>query len=220
MEQSQVTIEEVLANPKRIDEFISNQEPFILRSAARASGRFISKNDDEWSIALEGFLKAVQKYDQSRGGFFPFAEMVIHNSLVDQFRIDQKHQVEGLTDTFDEIAMVTKPEVEIRQEIVTLSEKLATYGIRFKDLADCSPKAEKTKRACAQAIRELLLHDDWRREMQSTKLLPVGKIQHITTIPRKILERHRKYIIAVTEILDGDYLYLADYVKHIKEGLR
>jgi len=217
---SQITIEEVLNDPTRIDEFISNQEPFILRSAARASGRFITKNDDEWAIALEGFAKAVQKYDQSRGGFFSFAEMVIHNSLVDHFRIEQKHNAEGLTDTIDEIASLPKTGLEIRQEIVVLSETLFAYGIRFKDLAECSPKAEKTKRACAQAIRELLQKEGWRREMQMTKRLPVAKLEQNTNVPRKILERHRKYIIAVTEILDGDYIYLAEYVKHIKEGLR
>ena len=217
---SQITIEEVLNDPNRIDEFISNQESFILRSAARASGRFITKSDDEWAIALEGFLKAVQKYDHSRGGFFPFAEMVIHNSLVDHFRIDQKQRIEGLTETIDEIAMMPQPAIEIRQEIGLLSQTLAAYGIRFKDLADCSPKAEKTKWACAQAVRGLLQQEGWRREMQSTKRLPIAKLEHNTTIPRKILERHRKYIIAVTEILDGDYIYLAEYVKRIKEGLR
>jgi len=224
MGESQITIEEVLDNPKRIDEFIADQEHFILRSAARASGRFISKSDDEWAIALEGFLKAVQKYDKDRGGFFSFAEMVIHNALVDQFRVDQKHQMEGLTDTMQESNPVAQRKEDTQRgillEIKELNETLAGYGITFIDLADASPKAAKTKRACAQAIRGLLLQDDWRHEMQSTKLLPIARIQQITHIPRKILERHRKYIIAVTEILDGDYLYLAEYVKHIKEGLR
>jgi len=223
MGQSQITIEEVLANPKQIDEFISNQESFILRSAARASGRFITKNDDEWAIALEGFLKAVQKYDQSRGGFFSFAEMVIHNNLVDHFRMDQKHRMENLTDNIEEYATSAQEEGiqrGILQEIEELNDTLAGYGITFKELADASPKASKTKRACVQAIKGLLLQDDWRQEMQSTKLLPIARIQQITNIPRKILERHRKYIIAVTEILDGDYLYLAEYVKHIKEGIR
>jgi RNA polymerase sigma factor len=220
MRQSQLEIEDIITNPNRIEEFISDQEPFILRSASRASGRYITKSDDEWAVALEGFHKAVQKYDQGRGEFFAFADKVIHNCLVDQFRIDQRHQSETKTDTIEEIAAPKQPGEEILQEIEELNNALAAYGIHFKDLAACSPKAEKTKLACALVIRGLLQHDSWRIEMQSTKRLPIAKIQHKTAIPRKILERHRKYIIAVTEILDGEYLYLAEYVKHIKEGLR
>lgn len=217
MEQRQITIKDVLANPQRMDAFISNQESFILRSASRAAGRFITKADDEWAIALEGFLKAIQKYDEDRGGFFSFAELVIHNSIVDQFRVEQKNRIEGLTDSIDEVVDLTDTGQAIRLEIEALAETLASYGILFKELAACSPKAEKTKRACAQAIRGLLQQNEWRREMQFSKRLPIGKIQQQTTIPRKILERHRKYIIAVTEILDGDYLFLAEYVKQVKE---
>ena len=214
---SQVTIEDVLANPQLIDVFISTQESFILKSASRASGRFITKSDDEWAIALEGFLKAVHRYDKTRGGFYAFAETVIHNSLVDHFRVDQRHHAEEATETMEENIPAEQSDGEIRLEIQIFSERLGTYGIRFKDLADSSPKANKTKKACALAIRGLLQEAGWRKEMQATKLLPIAKIQQKTGVPRKILERHRKYIIAVTEILDGDYLYLAEYVKQIKE---
>lgn len=221
MEQRQVTIEDVLADHILIDEFIQNQESFILRSASRASGRHISKKDDEWAIALEGFLKAVQRYDIERGGFYSFAERVIHNSLVDQFRVDRKNQAEGLTDCIEEYAPMVHTTEEFRrgvqQEIHELNETLASYGISFQELADCSPKAEKTKRNCGQAIRVLLQHKEWLDEMKVSKRLPIAKLQQHITIPRKILERHRKYIIAVTEILDGDYLYLAEYVKQFKE---
>jgi RNA polymerase sigma factor len=42
-------------------------------------------------------------------------------------------------------------------------------------------------------------------------------IEKNTHVPRKILERHRKYIIAAIEILSGEYPYLADYLRYIRE---
>jgi RNA polymerase sigma factor len=42
-------------------------------------------------------------------------------------------------------------------------------------------------------------------------------IEKNTNVPRKILERHRKYIIAAIEILSGEYPYLADYLRYIRE---
>jgi len=37
-------------------------------------------------------------------------------------------------------------------------------------------------------------------------------------VPRKIIERHRKYIIAATEIVGGDYPHLSQYMSFIKRG--
>jgi RNA polymerase sigma factor len=38
-----------------------------------------------------------------------------------------------------------------------------------------------------------------------------------TGISRKILDRHRRYIIAAVEILSGDYPLLAEYMQFIKD---
>jgi RNA polymerase sigma factor len=42
-------------------------------------------------------------------------------------------------------------------------------------------------------------------------------IEKNSQVPRKILERHRKYIVAAIEILSGEYPYLAEYLRYIRE---
>ena len=69
-----------------LDALIAKHEPFILKCAVKASGRFISKSDEEWSCALEGFSKALQRFDPERGPFYPFAELVIRRTILDYFR--------------------------------------------------------------------------------------------------------------------------------------
>jgi len=51
--------------------------------------------------------------------------------------------------------------------------------------------------------------------MKTTKQLPIKIISENAKVPRKILERHRKYIITAAEILSGDYPKLAEYLSHI-----
>ena len=59
---------------------------FILRTASTVSRRYVTKEDDEWSIALQAFAQAVQDYDPEKGSLQGFAEVVIRRRLTDQFR--------------------------------------------------------------------------------------------------------------------------------------
>ncbi len=54
---------------------------------------------------------------------------------------------------------------------------------------------------------------------KNTKLLPVKILEKNTKVPRKIIERHRKYIIAAIVILSGEYLELAEYLRYIREEM-
>jgi RNA polymerase sigma factor len=54
-------------------------------------------------------------------------------------------------------------------------------------------------------------------ELRRSKQLPLKNIEKSAQVPRKILERHRKYIIAAIEILSGEYPNLAEYLRYIRE---
>ena len=81
--------------------------------------------------------------------------------------------------------------------------------------AASSPKSAKTKEACRKAVRCILDRGDILDEVVETKQLPIKTIQKSTGLPRKILERHRRYIIAAMVILSGEYPHLAEYVSNI-----
>ena len=106
-----------------------------------------------------------------------------------------------------------------RAEIAAMQTLLGQYGFSFFDLADCSPKAAKTRASCAQATRVLLSDAALLESMQRRKKLPVRELQKRSGVSRKILDRHRRYIIAAAEILSGNYPVLSSYMDFIrKEG--
>ena len=49
------------------EQYIMDHEFFILRTARIATGKRITKADDEWSIALSAFWEAMEKHDPSKG---------------------------------------------------------------------------------------------------------------------------------------------------------
>ncbi len=50
-------------NTEILEELIKEYEHFMLSCAAKTSGHYIDKSDDEWSVALLAFYEAVQSYE-------------------------------------------------------------------------------------------------------------------------------------------------------------
>jgi len=241
---SEVTMRDVLAaksDDALRNNFIYENTHFILVSAYRAAGHYVSESDDEYSVALIAFNEAIDYYEQDQGEFYSFAALVIRRRLYDYFRSASRFAGEismapsAFSGDIEEDSPDMPLQVEIRRRETEISEQndstpikdeieavqklLSRYGFSFFDLTDCSPKAGKTKTACAQAVAYLLQHKNLIRKMQETSMLPVKEILEHTKISRKILERHRRYIIAATEILNGEYPLLAEYMSYIRKAL-
>ena len=206
-------------NPQALEDFIREYENYIRKQASLASHRYITPSDDEWSVALSAFSEAVHKYDFDKGAFLPFAELVIKRRLADYFRSQSRKGEEISLEEVEEPAYEDSRGSDLPLEIEALGQVLDNYGFRFMDLPECSPKAEKTKIACAAAITYLAGHKEILDEMRNQRQLPIKKIENCTGLPRKIMERHRKYIIAATEIVAGEYPHLQSYLEKMLKGV-
>ena len=215
-----------------LDRFVRNSNRFILRCASNTCKRFITESDDEYEVALVAFCEAVRTFKADAGGFSGFAALVIRRRLMDYFDAQTRRSREisvGSAMTWDEggaggvIAEVQQKlaredsSYSVRDEIAALGAVLREYGFTFFDVAEASPRAEKTKKCCARAVNWMLELVERVLEMRRKHSLPVVAISKALDIARKIIERHRSYIIASTEILDGDYPHLAEYLDYIKK---
>ena len=215
-----------------LNDLVRSNNRFILRCASKVCRRFITESDDEYEIALVAFCEAVRTFNERAGDFKAFAALVIRRRLVDHFTKQSRHSREisvGNAMTWDDgepngvilelqqQLVQDTPGHTVRDEIEALGETLNEYGFSFFDIAEASPKAEKTKGYCARAVNWMLEVVERVLTMRRTHSLPVTAITRALEIARKIIERHRRYIIAATEILDGDYPYLAEYMDYIKK---
>jgi RNA polymerase sigma factor len=216
---------------------VRQYEWFILKTASDACKHSLTKSDDEWSVALQGFAEAVKSYRPEKGSFTGLAQLVIRRRLVDYIRSQAKHRGEIATDprAFDvpsdepggglaihlaaEQRVRTEQQDSLRLEIEAANLLFRQYGFSFFDLAEYSPKAQKTKAACKKAVVFLLKNPSLTEEMRRLRQLPVKNLERSVQIPRKILDRHRKYIIAAAELLSGEYPCLAYYMRDIREEL-
>lgn len=231
-------------DPEYRNEFIDRNRTFIRVTAAKAIHHFVSEHDDEWSVAMMAFNEAIEKYTPDRGKFSAFAEMVISNRLKDQLRREYRYKAEvpfepaaleggsRETEVPDPVTVEIQKKLEreamnepaddtaqAREEIEAVQKLLSRYGFSFFDLTSCSPKAEKTKTECAKAVAALLTDETLFERMRSSGTLPAEGIIQASGVKKKILERHRKYIIAAAEILHGEYPLLAGYMHYIRKQI-
>ena len=223
---------------KLLSDFIQAQKHFIINCSYRTTHKYITQSDDEWSIALIAFTNAVKTYDSKKGSFFSYAERIIKHNLIDYYRSTKKFNQEltvnpgvfesNPEDNDSDIGLkmeVTNKlskqiDTSVKDEIEAANAVFETFGFSFYTLTSCSPKSAKTKEACKQAVLYILDNPIIKDEIYQTKQLPLKLIQKNTNLPRKLLDHHRRYLLAAIEILSGEYPLLAEYMSFIrKEGI-
>ena len=222
---------------EKFNKFVKDNERFIKKCAAKSCRRFVREEDDEWSVALVAFYEAVRTYDEGKGRFSSFAQLVISRRLKDYFDSESRHRMEIATspETFDgdidpEEASAYEKEVAktaaadavfsevdnpVAHEIFALRDVLKKYDFEIFDIGKASPKAGKTKRACAAALRCILEDKELAGQIQEKGTLPYSRLLEVEGVTKKILERHRKYLIVAVLVLGGDYPNLSEYMRGI-----
>ena len=220
-------------DPRKADELIRSYIPFIRSEAAKCISRVCTEQDDEYSIAMIAFHEAILGYEQERGAFLGYASMLIKSRIIDYQRREARHQgqvsiyaesgeddrtiLDEMADGRDRYEEAVNLEAT-KQEIAELSAVMGRFGVSFSDVADHSPRQERTLEACTRAVRwaagdKLLLE-----ELLRTGKLPMARLVQGSGAERKTLERHRKYILAMLLIQTNGYEIIRGHLKHVLKG--
>ena len=223
-------------DPQAKNSFLTEEQDHILRLTSKILGRTISRSDDEWSVGFIAVSEAIDSFEPSKGSFWSYASVVIKSRLTDAFRKQKRtyNEISVSPDTFSgevdeeneslniQLEVTDKIAVEslgvnnsLKMELDALNAELSVFDISLKDLYECSPKSSKTKQSCSMIVNAIFLPPPIVRMIRETKKLPIKDILNRIKISSKIIDRHRKYLIAVSIILDGDYPFITEYVKDL-----
>jgi RNA polymerase sigma factor len=213
-----------------LNKVLEDYKPFVKKTVSSVCKRYIYENDDEFSIGLIAFHDAFYKYDRSRGAsFLSFAEVIIKRKVIDYIRVNGRHQnisVEAniqndegeaqnrITDTLSlEEYGREKETTDRREEILAFTEKLKEYSLSFEDLVKNSPKHEDARMNAISIADTVVSTPSLLDYLMAKKRLPIKQLEKQVRFSRKTIERNRKYIIAISIIIMGDFYYLKDYLK-------
>ncbi len=204
---------------------------FILQCISQVTKRYVDiYNDEEYSIGLLAFHEAIDQYDLYQNvSFLSFASLVIRRRIIDHIRAQQKYKlilpmssfshddeenigIENLvTVHFDEYFEISIS----KEEILLLTQTLLQYKISFSDLVRLTPKHKDTKKRVFSIVHIILQNPAFLNFLLQNKKLPIALLCKEIYISRITIERHRKYIIAMTILLSGPYENLQKYVKEV-----
>lgn len=220
---------------KLLNELIHSYKPFIAKTVSSVCKRFIYETDDEFSIGLIAFNEAIHKYNPEKGhSLIRFSEILIKRRVIDYIRTQSKTEnisldVGNQTDheEFDGTlidaelsidAYKEKAENELRkEEIIRFTEVLEQYHLSFSDLLQQSPKHADARKNAILVAKTLVENDELKELFLLKKKLPMKHLENHVEVSRKTIERNRKYIMAITLILIGDFIFLKDYIKGVLE---
>ena len=225
-------IAEAKTNKERMGFLVNAYMPFIKKCI---SDVFFKKEQQEEYIteAMLGFLQSVQTFNNESGTFIPYAQTVIRNRLLNvaakESRIKKWHIPFFLkkTPSDDEgVAEYSPPEIEaaqrnyevtverenLRYEIAEINAEFAGWDFDIIDLCEHRPKQDRSRLTCQTIANAALAHPGLVAEMKETRKFPVKKIIALTGCREKIIEKYRRYIVALILIMSGEYPYIQSFL--------
>ncbi|MCY8230715.1 RNA polymerase sigma factor SigI [Priestia endophytica] len=225
------TVEELVMQAQSGDDIVQNElleqyKPFIAKTVSSVCKRYIYETDDEFSIGLIAFHEAIEKYTGVKGSsFLSFCELVIKRRVIDYIRKEvrsrqlQDPSIDDSTQYDADLSInyySQKLEQEMRkEEIIHYNEQLKLFSLSLEEIVNETPKHKQARKNAMEVAEWIVRHPDVLEALFLKKRLQIGKIEKGVHVSRKTIERNRKYIIAMTIVLAGEYVYLKDYIKGV-----
>ncbi len=219
-------------NSHEADNLISDYMPFIKSETAKFLKRPPDQSDDELSIAMFAFYEAIRNYSKIRGSFLKFAAMQIKNRLIDNYRREKRNRgnislyssddekselIDVISDDEDKFSEIEMREAT-KQEIAELTAQMEDFGVSFTDIADNSPKQQRTLEICGRAVRYARNNPHILEDFLRTKRVPMATLAEGAKAERKTLERHRRYLVAMLLICTNGYEIMRGHIMQVLKG--
>lgn len=219
---------EAQKDPAIREELIREDQPYILKVASRVCTHIITKQDDEFSIALLAYDEAIRKYRSDQNTKFrSFAFTVIQRRLTDYFRSEQRHfnqvplipeeskdnepthraVIEKSHENHNDRELMEKRHLDVKE----FKEHLLKFKISLKELTKVSPKHRDTRQNLVDIAQRIQSDPELKKQFYSRKRLKRGFAEKVGC-HRRTLRRHRTYLIALLVVLVEDLPTIREYL--------
>ena len=197
--------------------------PFIKKVISNHIGAYVDvETHDAFRAGLMAFNEAIEKYQEHKGNFLTFASLVIKSRFIDAHRKASKtskevfvSQLENDLETTAEHIMAVdgfESELEMKLDLRELIRSMEAFGVSLENLVDEAPKHEDTRKMAIKIARYIVEHKELCNKVLNTKNLPTKDIMENLKVSKKVIQRSRKFIIAVILILESDLDTLKRYI--------
>lgn len=204
-----------------MSDLISDNIPFIVKTLSEITGRYIYiENDDNFSIGLMAFQEALERYEEDKGEFYPFAKLVIKSRIQSYLKKESKENSLLSLDSMEECGveiedkrMYDDEKIILKDEIGLFIKEINSFGFTLDELVEESPKHKDTRKNTIDISRKVSKDSLLTTFMFQKRRLPVKQISTKFTITERILKKSKKFIISVIIILFKNFITLKEWIK-------
>ena len=211
---------------ENVDKLIKGHMPFIVRTLANLTGRYISiENDEVFSIGLSAFAESVERYDKEKGNFLSFARLVIE-SRVKTYLIkeNKKIKVESLEQLMEngyEVGVVEKSvggKDALQEEVEVYKQELKKFDLTLEILADNAPKHADTKANAVEIGRIAGENKPMVEITYKKRKLPIRAVARLASVTEKVVKKSKIFILSAMLIFANNLPELTKFL--LRRGSR
>lgn len=204
------------------NETIKKHLPFIIKTVSEITGRYVTLEHDEVSIALLAFNEAIDKYEKERGPFLAFAKLVITSRLLTYLKRENKQsqhtsldelQAAGIELTQDLCQPMVENQSQLKQELDLLKGQLKSFGFDLEALATDCPKHRDTRTRAIMLSCQINDDKSMVQKIYEKLRLPIKLISVTYEVTEKFIKGNKKFIITVVIMFDKNYKTLLQWVQ-------
>lgn len=203
---------------ENLDDLVEEYMALIIRTASTVTGRYICvENDDAFSIALQAFAEAVERFSPDRGAFPGFAALVMKSRLLSYLQSENRQQadvsLEAMEENGQDLAQPSDENLELRSEIQTFVGELTLFDLSLEQLVDQAPKHTDT-RVRAVGVAERSSQDDGIvSQTYRKRKLPVRAVARLCQVSDKIVKGSKTFILATMLVFIKKLPNLISWIK-------
>lgn len=185
---------------EHLEELIEQYRPFLIRTVSNVTGQYVSvEHDDAFSVALEAFAEAVERFDPERGKFMSYAGLVIRSRLSTYLQQENRGNgdlsLEALQEDGWEASDPRQCQNDLREEIDQYQQELRKFGLSLEQLADAAPRHQDTRQRAVQIAETASEDKEIVDATYRKKKLPIRPMASLCNVSEKIIKTSKTFIL-------------------------
>lgn len=195
-------------------DFTDRHKSFILETISHSLGRSaVPKNSPEFDIGLDAFDHSIEMFNPDKDNdFLSFSEQIIREWVLSYLREENSNNMRG---QIDEEKYYLYSNYESTKDISQFKMNLWEYGIKIGELPYMSPDEKQNIGVCLRIAKKLSTDSALFQKVAKDNNLSLEDFADGIKLDKKIFNKHKKYIIALTLILKNNLKLLCSYLKNL-----
>ncbi|AEV68674.1 anti-sigma factor domain-containing protein [Acetivibrio clariflavus] len=195
-------------------DFIDKHKGFILEAISHSLGRSaIPKNSPEFDVGLDAFDYSIDLFNpEKENDFLSFSEQIIREWILEYVK---QENLNNSLRQIDEEKYYLYCNHESTKDIAQFKRSLWEYGIKLSDLPNLTPDEKQNIGVCVRIAKQLAIDDRLFQKVTGNKTLSIEDINDGIKLERRLFNKYKKYIIALTLIIKNNLRLLCSYLRNV-----